>query len=160
MLGLAFDPQYAQNGYFYVNVTNTSDDTEIRRYQEPAGAPLPANPASQLRHSHDRSAGGAHNHKGGWLGFGPDGDLYVPTGDGGGAGDPDGNGQNPLSLLAKVLRLDVHGDAFPADATRNYAIPLDNPFVGTPGVSARKSGRSVFATRFATASIATLALSS
>src|SRR5262249_50253677 len=73
------------------------------------------------------------NHKGGWLGFGPDGDLYVSLGDGGGAGDPSGNGQNIDTLLGKILRLNVNGDDFPSDSTRNYAIPADNPFVGKPG---------------------------
>jgi hypothetical protein len=70
---------------------------------------------------------GLSNHKGGWLGFGPDGRLYVATGDGGGG--PFGNGQNPGTLLGKILRLDVEQDGFPADPARNYALPADNPFV-------------------------------
>ena len=76
---------------------------------------------------------GLTNHKAGWIGFGPDGDLYIATGDGGGRGDPNGNGQNLNTLLGKMLRLDVHGDDFPADTARNYAIPADNPFVGVSG---------------------------
>ena len=74
----------------------------------------------------------ASNHKAGWLGFGPDGYLYA-VGDGGGVGDTFHTGQNINDLLGNVLRLDVHGDAFPGDATKNYAIPADNPFVGTAG---------------------------
>lgn len=135
LLGLAFDPDYAQNGLFYVNVTNPSDDTEIRRYQVSSGNPLVADPASRLDIITVDQPAGRSNHKGGWLGFGPDGYLYIPLGDGGGGGDPDGNGQNPQSLLGKILRLDVHADAFPGDAARNYAIPADNPFVGTTGVA-------------------------
>jgi glucose/arabinose dehydrogenase len=71
------------------------------------------------------------NHKAGWLGFGPDGYLYAAFGDGGGADDPLGAGQDINTLLGKMLRLDVDSDAFPGDATRNYAIPADNPFVGS-----------------------------
>jgi len=81
------------------------------------------------------------NHNGGWIGFGPDGALYVPLGDGGGGYDDDaghspiGNGQDPGVLLGKILRLNVEGaDDFPADLDRNYAIPLDNPFVGQAGI--------------------------
>jgi glucose/arabinose dehydrogenase len=82
------------------------------------------------------------NHNGGWLGFGPsDGLLYISTGDGGGGDDNDagrtagiGNGQDITdNLLGKILRIDVNGDDFPADAGRNYAIPTTNPFVGTVG---------------------------
>ena len=70
------------------------------------------------------------NHNGGSLAFGPDGYLYVATGDGGGGNDPGDNAQNTAVLLGKILRLDVDGDDFPADASRNYAIPADNPFAG------------------------------
>jgi uncharacterized protein YegP (UPF0339 family) len=65
--------------------------------------------------------------------FGPDGYLYVGSGDGGSGGDPDGNGQNKNTVLGKILRIDVDGDDFPADSTRNYSIPPDNPFVGVAG---------------------------
>jgi len=83
---------------------------------------------------------GEGNHKGGWLGFGPDdGYLYVGFGDGGGGYDdhgPIGNGQDPTTLLGKMLRIDVReaADDFPADPDRNYAIPPDNPFVGEAGI--------------------------
>jgi hypothetical protein len=134
LLGLAFDPNYAQNGFIYVDFTNTNDDTEIRRYQVAAGDPNRIDPASQtLILSVDQPAG-LTNHKAGWLDFGPDGYLYVSLGDGGGGGDPNRNGQNPDTLLGSMLRLDVRGDAFPSDPGRNYAIPPDNPFVGVDGV--------------------------
>jgi len=133
LLGLAFDPDFATNGTFYINLTNTRGDTEIRSYRVSPDDPGHADPASaQLVLSVDQPDAFT-NHKGGWLGFGPDGRLYVALGDGGGAGDPFGNAQNPDSPLGKILRLDAGSDAFPADAARNYAIPVDNPFVGRDG---------------------------
>ena len=72
----------------------------------------------------------ASNHKAGWLGFGPDGYLYTALGDGGSTPNA---AQDINSLLGKILRIDVHGDAFPGDTARNYAIPADNPFVGAAG---------------------------
>ena len=81
------------------------------------------------------------NHNGGWIGFGPDGFLYIAQGDGGNGNDfgsghiePTGNSQEiSNNLLGKMLRIDVDGDDFPLDANRNYAIPTDNPFVNQPG---------------------------
>ncbi|MBZ0172726.1 MAG: PQQ-dependent sugar dehydrogenase, partial [Phycisphaerales bacterium] len=74
------------------------------------------------------------NHNGGWIGFGPDGYLYIGMGDGGSANDPGNRAQDITDqLLGKMLRLDVDGDDFPGDATRNYAIPPSNPFVGVTG---------------------------
>ena len=133
LLGLAFDPNYAQNGFIYVDFTNAADDTEIRRYQVAAGDPNRIDPASQTLILTVDQPAGLTNHKAGWLDFGPDGYLYVSLGDGGGGGDPNRNGQNPDTLLGSMLRLDVRGDAFPADPNRNYAIPPDNPFVGVAG---------------------------
>ena len=132
LLGLAFHPDFAQNGFFYVNVINSSGDTEIRRYHVSAN-PNQADAASSTLVITIDQPDGLTNHKAGWLDFGPDGYLYAALGDGGGGGDPFGNGQNINTLLGKILRLDVNSDAFPADATRNYAIPADNPFVGTAG---------------------------
>jgi glucose/arabinose dehydrogenase len=132
LLGLAFDPDFATNGHFYVNLINTAGDTEIRRYQVSSTNPDRADPASEtLTIRIDQPD--ANNHKAGWLGFGPDGYLYAALGDGGGAGDPDNNAQNADSLLGKLLRLDVSADEFPADPDRNYSIPSDNPFASGPG---------------------------
>jgi hypothetical protein len=75
----------------------------------------------------------ANNHNGGWLGFGPDGLLYMATGDGGGGNDQFMNGQNRNTLLGKMLRLDVSRDDFPADPNRDYGIPSGNPFAGSGG---------------------------
>jgi len=133
LIGFAFDPNYASNGYFYVNVTNPSDDTEIRRYQVSATDPNHADPTSQTLLLRIDQPSGLTNHKGGWVEFGPDGYLYTALGDGGGGGDPTETGQNIDDLLGSILRLDVHGDDFPADPNRNYAVPADNPFVGTTG---------------------------
>lgn len=129
LLGLAFDPGFAATGRFYVNYTNRSGDTEIRRFT--LGADGRGDSASgQLVLGIDQPYA---NHNGGWLGFGPDGCLYIATGDGGSAGDPRDNAQNPGSLLGKMLRIDIRHDAFPEDPRRNYAIPPDNPFVGRGG---------------------------
>lgn len=73
------------------------------------------------------------NHDTGWIGFGADRYLYIPTGDSGGGGDPDNVAQNPNSLLGKVLRIDVSGDDFQADASRNYRIPPGSAFPGGAG---------------------------
>ena len=130
LLGLAFHPNYAANGLFYVNLTNAAGDTEIREYRRTDANH--ADPSSaRLILGFDQPFS---NHNGGWLGFGPDGMLYIASGDGGSGGDPQNNAQNVNSLLGKVLRIDVTSDAFPSDAARNYAIPAGNPFAGaTPG---------------------------
>ena len=128
LLGLAFHPAYATNGLFFVFVTNAAGDSEIRRYSVSADADR-ADPSSErlvIRYAQPFS-----NHNGGWLGFGPDGYLFVASGDGGSGNDPGGEAQSlTRSLLGKMLRLDVDADDFPDDANRNYAIPKDNPFVG------------------------------
>ncbi|HZO47266.1 MAG TPA: PQQ-dependent sugar dehydrogenase [Xanthobacteraceae bacterium] len=133
LLGLAFDADFATNKLFYVNLINASGDTEIRRYQVSSSNPNLADAASATPVISIDQPAGLSNHKGGWIGFGPDGYLYAALGDGGGAGDPFDNGQNANSLLGKILRVDVDGDAFPGDPARNYAIPDDNPFVGVAG---------------------------
>jgi glucose/arabinose dehydrogenase len=136
LLGLAFHPDYATNGYFYVNYTDPN--TKIVRYQVSAD-PDVADPTSAtpvLGFVQPQS-----NHNGGWIGFGPDGFLYIASGDGGGGNDSGtghttgtGNAQDTTdNLLGKVLRIDVDADAFPADPLRNYGIPPDNPFVGVSG---------------------------
>jgi glucose/arabinose dehydrogenase len=134
LLGLAFHPAYAANGRFYVYLSNLAGDSEIREYRAAAGDPNRADPASERLILRIDQPDAFANHKGGWIGFGPDGMLYIATGDGGDAGDPFGNGQNPNALLGKILRLDVGGaDVFPADPARDYAIPPDNPFVAGGG---------------------------
>lgn len=133
LLGLAFHPDYASNGWFYVNYTTTgggaAGHSELTRFQA-QGDPLTSNladPASKtvlLTYAQPES-----NHNGGWIGFGPDGFLYVSTGDGGGANDQHGsigNAQNLESLLGKMLRIDV-------DQGSPYSIPSDNPFKGVAG---------------------------
>lgn len=128
LLGLAFHPQYAANGRFYLHLSNVAGDSEIREYRASAADPNRADPASGRLILRVDQPDGLTNHKGGWLGFGPDGRLYVALGDGGGGGDPLGNAQNRGALLGKILRLDVEQDGFPADPTRDYAVPADNPF--------------------------------
>jgi Ca2+-binding RTX toxin-like protein len=133
LLGLALHPDFAANGRAYVYLINRAGDTELREYRLDVANPNRLDPASaRLVLTIDQPAAYT-NHRGGWIGFGPDGLLYISTGDGGGAGDPLGNGQNINSLLGKMLRIDIDSDAFPADAQRNYAIPAGNPFASTAG---------------------------
>ena len=130
LLGLAFHPDYASNGELFVDFTETVDAqlrTVVARYTVSAGDPDVADPMSEeILLTIDQPAG---NHNGGQLAFGPDGFLYVGTGDGGGGGDPNENGQDTGALLGKVLRIDVDG----ADPGLAYAVPPDNPFVGVTG---------------------------
>lgn len=133
LLGLAFSPDDAEDGTFYVHLSNPAGDSEIRRYTVTPGEPARADPASAdvlLRVEQPFS-----NHNGGFIGFGPEGLLHVALGDGGGApsASPDGPSQDPDSLLGKVLRLDVSGDAFPDDPARDYRIPPGNPFADGGG---------------------------
>jgi glucose/arabinose dehydrogenase len=131
LLGFATAPDFGSTGVFYVHISNLSGATEIRRYRTSSGNPNVADPTSgDLILT---VAQPASNHNGGWIGFGPDNLLYIALGDGGGAGDPFGNGQNPNTLLGAILRIDPSGDAFPADATRDYAIPAANPFASSGG---------------------------
>lgn len=124
LLSVAFHPQYAQNGQFYVYFTNPNGDIRVVRYV------VSADPNIADSMSGDTILKAFHetydNHNGGLLLFGPDGKLYAGLGDGGSGGDPSGNGQNLDTLLAKMLRIDVDGGT-------PYAIPADNPFVGHAG---------------------------
>jgi glucose/arabinose dehydrogenase len=132
--GLAFHPSYRANGFFYVYyTTGFPAHTVVERYTRDAVDPNLADEASALRIIEIPQP--YPNHNGGWIGFGPDGYLYVPLGDGGSQCDPSGHGQDTDTLLSSLLRLDVDGDDFPTDADRNYAIPADNPFVGQPGAA-------------------------
>jgi glucose/arabinose dehydrogenase len=138
LLGLAFHPNFSQNGFFYINVVTPAGFTEIRRYRVSSTDPNQADPSSStLVIRIDQHLPGGFlfsNHKAGWLDFGPDGYLYIALGDGGSGGDPQNVAQNLSILLGKMLRLNVDMDDFPVDPDRNYAIPADNPFAGAiPG---------------------------
>lgn len=124
LLSMAFDPQYASNGFFFIYFTDLSGDIAIERFQVSSGDPNLADPAALriLTIAHRNFS----NHNGGLVAFGPDGFLYIGTGDGGGGGDTLGNGQNLNALLGKLLRIDVRN----AGANQPYAIPSLNPFVG------------------------------
>lgn len=123
LLSIAFHPQFAANGRFFVNYTDTSGDTVVAEYRVSAD-PNRADPASARVLL--RIAQPAANHNGGLLLFGPDGYLYIGTGDGGSAGDPLNAGQRLDTLLGKLLRIDV-------DNGQPYAIPPDNPFINRAG---------------------------
>jgi len=122
LLGLAFAPDYATSGVFYLSYTNNSGDSEIRRYTVSSN-PDVANPSGTLILSVDQPF---DNHNGGNIAFGPDGYLYIGFGDGGSGGDPQGNGQNLNTLLGKMLRIDVNAPT--------YTVPPSNPFVGIAGL--------------------------
>ncbi|NOX99424.1 MAG: PEP-CTERM sorting domain-containing protein [Verrucomicrobia bacterium] len=135
LFSIAFHPNYEQNGFFYVSAMDENRDTTIRRYQVSSSNPNVADPnyvpilEYPQRPSHNNS----------WIGFSPDGYLYINNGDGGGGPfDPDNNAQNINNLYGSVLRLDVGADGladdFPADSQRNYAIPPSNPFVNQAGL--------------------------
>jgi len=125
LLSVAFHPHYRDNGLFFVYYTNRNGDNSIARYKVSPTDPDIADPTSAtilLTIAHPDFA----NHNGGQLQFGPDGFLYIGTGDGGSAGDPNNHAQDLSQLLGKLLRIDVdHGSP--------YAIPPSNPFVNRPG---------------------------
>lgn len=125
LLGLAFHPEYASNGYFYVNYTAADGDrTVISRFEVSPDNPEQADPDSELEIlTYEQPYG---NHNGGQVSFGPDGYLYIAVGDGGSGGDPHDNGQDRTTLLGNILRIDVNSQ----ESGNNYGIPGDNPFVG------------------------------
>jgi glucose/arabinose dehydrogenase len=131
LLGLAFHPMYAQNGRLFVNYTRTVGgqlETVIAGFRVSASNADFADASTEnILFTVDQPFA---NHNGGGLAFGNDGFLYIGLGDGGGGGDPQCNAQNINVLLGKMLRIDV--DAPPA-AGLNYALPLDNPFLGQTG---------------------------
>ncbi|MCI0751122.1 MAG: PQQ-dependent sugar dehydrogenase [Flammeovirgaceae bacterium] len=124
LLGFAFHPEYASNGFFFVNYTRPSPLTSvISRFQVSASNPDEADIQSEVilftqSQPYD-------NHNGGKLAFGNDGYLYISLGDGGSGGDPQNNAQTLTTLLGKILRIDVDNTF----DTLNYAFPPDNPFV-------------------------------
>lgn len=122
LLGLAFHPEFARNGRFFVNYTDTSGNTVVSEFStEPDADTAPDNERVLLQIEQPYA-----NHNGGHVVFGPDGYLYIGTGDGGSGGDPHNNGQSTDTLLGKLLRIDVDGG-------RPYGIPDDNPFVDGGG---------------------------
>lgn len=123
LLGLAFHPQYADNGRFFVNYTRADGSTVVSEFRV-SDDPNVANPGSErvlLTVAQPYA-----NHNGGHLAFGPDGFLYIGLGDGGAGGDPEERAQNLGTLLGKMLRIGV-------DGAEPYAVPQDNPFVGVDG---------------------------
>ena len=139
LLGLAFSPDTASSGRFFVNFTNRAGDSVIARFRRGSDGVV-ADAASRF----DLRWGGAGgqtfiaqpfaNHNGGHLVFGPDGFLYVGLGDGGSGDDPEHRAQNPAELLGKMLRIDVNvGDAHPT----GYQVPPGNPFLAGAPLAAR-----------------------
>lgn len=123
LLGLAFHPDFANNGFFYVNYTAVGGgDTHVSRFSVSPNNPNAADPDSEVVLLDIEQPYG--NHNGGCIKFGPDGYLYIGMGDGGSGGDPQAFSQNRQSLLGKMLRIDV-------DNGSPYAIPADNPFAET-----------------------------
>jgi len=129
LLGLAFHPDYENNGYFYVNYTVSNPrKTRISRFKVSSENPDSADKNSELILLTFNQP--FSNHNGGWIGFGPDdGFLYIGTGDGGDGGDPQNNGQSIMTFLGKILRIDIDNQ----DPGLEYAIPLDNPFADSTG---------------------------
>jgi glucose/arabinose dehydrogenase len=139
LLGLAFPPDAAASGRFFVNFTNPSGDTVVARFHRSADPAL-ADPSTRADLRWGGAGGPAFiaqpfaNHNGGNLVFGPDGDLYIGMGDGGSGDDPGNRAQNPQELLGKMLRIDVN---VPDSDEAGYRIPADNPFVRGGPVAAR-----------------------
>ena len=123
LLGLAFHPDFASNGRLFVDYTDVNGDTVVSEFGLAADGRGVPESEDVLLHIDQPFA----NHNGGMLAFGPDGYLYIGTGDGGSGGDPQGNGQNLDTLLGKILRIDV-------DAGQGNAIPIDNPFAAGGGL--------------------------
>lgn len=121
LLGLAFHPDYATNGYFYIDYINTEGNTVVARYTRSAANPDIADPDSALVILGITQINGRH--QGGCLRFGPDGYLYISSGDSG----VSGNGQNINTMLGKILRIDVNNGT-------PYSIPATNPFADTDGL--------------------------
>ncbi len=144
LLGLAFHPDYENNGYFYVNYTDNQSDTRISRFEVDAMDANIGDPDSEvILLEIDQPF---NNHNAGDLEFSPiDGYLYIPLGDGGSGGDPGDRSQDGQCLLGKMLRIDVDGGGGPASSSQttgnciftssaNYTVPMDNPFRSDPNI--------------------------
>ncbi len=132
LLGLAFHPKFAENGQLFIYYTSkhAPHTSIISRFQVKANDSAAADPASEQEIM--RIEQPFWNHNGGTIAFGPDGYLYVALGDGGAGNDPLGNGQNPLTLLGSILRIDIDSK----QGGRAYSIPADNPFAEAPAKGA------------------------
>ncbi len=128
LLGLAFHPDYPSDPRFFVDYTDTDGNTVVSQFTVSGADPDSGDPNSEVVLMH--IAQPFANHNGGAVVFGPDGMLYIATGDGGSAGDPQGNGQRLDTYLGKILRVDV--DVAPGSSTA-YQVPADNPFATTAG---------------------------
>lgn len=128
LLGLAFSPDYGEDGRFYVNFTDRDRYTRIVRFTATGELADPATAEVLMRFKQPRG-----NHNGGWIEFGPDGMLYIGTGDGGAANDPDNAGQRLDTLLGKMLRIDVSPE-------KGYRIPDDQSVCGEEGGAGRDLG--------------------
>lgn len=124
LLGMAFHPDYDQNGWVFVHYTNLNGHTRLDRFTVDANDPDKVDPSTRVKILQVQQPD--FNHNGGTIAFGPDGYLYLGLGDGGGAGDPGNRAQDGSTLLGKILRLDV--------SVAPYRIPPSNPFVGNPTV--------------------------
>ncbi len=125
LLGLAFSPEYKRNGRFYVNYTDRTGTTVVSRFSvSPADADVAQPETGQVLLRIEQPFA---NHNGGGIAFDPDGHLLIGMGDGGSAGDPQGNGQDPHSPLGKMLRIDV-GESGEPPRGDPYGIPADNPW--------------------------------
>lgn len=124
LLSMAFHPNYASNGYFFVYYTNAAGDVELARYQVQTGNANLADPASKTVILTIVKPIPETSHNGGKLNFGSDGYLYFGVGDGGGTGDPDNSAQDGQTLLGKMVRIDVNSFATPP----YYTIPATNPY--------------------------------
>jgi glucose/arabinose dehydrogenase len=129
LLGLAFHPNYESNGYFFINYTMGGPTrTLISKFEVSSSNPNLADENSEINLITFNQP--YSNHNAGWMAFGPnDGYLYIATGDGGSAGDPDDNAQDVTNFLGNILRIDVDNQ----DSGMQYAIPADNPFVDSKG---------------------------
>jgi hypothetical protein len=124
LLGLAFHPDYPENGYFYVHyIAPNPRRNVISRFTVSAENPDSADAESEVVILTVNQP--LTNHNGGQIAFGPDGYLYISIGDGGGSGDPGNNAQNRTNMLGSILRIDIDNP----DEDRQYSIPSDNPFV-------------------------------